>query len=189
MITVKVKQAGQYNGPGHKRRPFAQVGDVIEVASAPYAQSLVNDGLADWLDAEEKAEPVPPTPATAVDESPPSSVSQLVAAQRETASALPVRRSKKEDAPKNEPKNKAKPEPTQEDEPDDFATIIRGIGLGPSRTRELHLKGILTLADLAAADSARLVQLMEVSQKTIDKWIAAAQAKLEEMAAGTDEEE
>jgi hypothetical protein len=42
---VRVLVAGIYNGPGHRALPWAEVGAVIEVADAEYADRLVAAGL------------------------------------------------------------------------------------------------------------------------------------------------
>lgn len=43
-MRVRVLEAGIYNGPGHRALPAANVGDVIEVASGPYAELLLAQG-------------------------------------------------------------------------------------------------------------------------------------------------
>ncbi|MCI0726426.1 MAG: helix-hairpin-helix domain-containing protein [Chloroflexi bacterium] len=44
-MKVRILKAGIYNGPGHKALPWAEEGDVITVATALYANSLMADGL------------------------------------------------------------------------------------------------------------------------------------------------
>jgi predicted flap endonuclease-1-like 5' DNA nuclease len=62
-VPVRVVVPGYYNGLGHRRLPFAEKGDVIEVAGGGYAESLVADGyatddLAQGVEAEAEVEVV-----------------------------------------------------------------------------------------------------------------------------------
>ena len=45
VMLVQVLVAGVYNGPGHRSLPWAEAGTVIEVATGPYGDALVREGL------------------------------------------------------------------------------------------------------------------------------------------------
>lgn len=44
-MRVRVLVAGVYNGPGHRSLPWAEAGAVIDVATGPYGDALIQQGL------------------------------------------------------------------------------------------------------------------------------------------------
>lgn len=52
-LRVKVLVAGVFNDPHHRALPWTNPGDEIEVASGPYADSLIRDGFVESLETPE----------------------------------------------------------------------------------------------------------------------------------------
>lgn len=71
---VTVLVAGKYNSPKHKALPWAEVGEVIRIATGPYLESLIADGRVALVGSE-----TPDAPAQSAEPSPVSEPVEVVA--------------------------------------------------------------------------------------------------------------
>lgn len=164
---VIVLRAGRYNGPRNKTLGLCDAGDLISVASGPYAQSLIADGFVSPYDAslEDRVETFT-KPATATV----TVVADVVPAEKSGDGQPDPKTGEKAAEPESDPEPSVDP---------DGWRVFLGAGVSETIAHKLFdagLTGHQAVRDLINdAGAEALLSLQGVGQSTVDKLVTWAQ--------------